>query len=246
MKSNRSSKSLINSTPENPSLIEQHTCAFCKKAFSKESILIAHSCEKKRRWFAKDTREVSLGLYAYIRFYEISYKQTQGNQKTFEQFASSPFYSMFVRFGKYLLTVHVINQDGFIEFLVKGGHKLKNWMDDTVYQDWIKEFCYRESPYAAFERSVLLMQQWAKDNDEDWSNFFRNVNPQLATSWIRNGKISPWILYSESGNALITRLSDEQLELINPMIDPIFWAQKLKLNFDDLKQVNLLLKEFGI
>ena len=40
-------------------------CDFCKKSFSKETTLRAHSCEKKRRWQAKDNQDVLVGFGSY-------------------------------------------------------------------------------------------------------------------------------------------------------------------------------------
>ena len=45
------------------------TCEYCKKSFQKESTLLAHSCEKKRRWQAKDNQDVLVGFASYDLFY---------------------------------------------------------------------------------------------------------------------------------------------------------------------------------
>lgn len=227
-------------------LAAEFTCEFCNRSFTRESSLITHSCEKKRRWYSKDAKDVKLGFYVYQRFYEISFKNKLGEKKPFEKFIASQYYCMFVAFGKYLLDIKAIDIEGFIVFVIKGGYKLKDWTDDDIYKIWIKEFGRKESPYVALERNIMLMQQWAMTHHDNWNNFLRNINPQLATQWICDGKISPWLLYSNSGSVLFSRLSDEQLNLMHSIIDPDFWLLKLKNNYEDLKQINEMLKENGI
>jgi len=38
----------------------------------KESTLLAHMCEPKRRWLQKDEKRVQVGFYAFQRFYKLS------------------------------------------------------------------------------------------------------------------------------------------------------------------------------
>lgn len=221
-------------------------CDFCKKSFIAESSVLAHSCEKKRRWQAKDTKASVLGFYVFQKFHEFSFKSKAGSRKTIDQFIASQFYSKFVAFGKYILDINPVETDGFIEFVIKTGYKIQDWNKDSVYAEWIKELAVRESPFRAFERNIVLMQQWGRDYNENWIDFFRCINSQLATKWLCSGRISPWMLYSESGVALLSRLSDEQLNLTHDMISPVFWSKKLQDNREDLTQINALLKEYGI
>ena len=38
------------------------TCDYCKKSFQREGTLLAHSCEKKRRWQSKLNQDVLVGF----------------------------------------------------------------------------------------------------------------------------------------------------------------------------------------
>ena len=46
-------------------------CEYCNKSFQRESTLLAHSCEKKRRWQSKDNQDVLIGFGSYDLFYRI-------------------------------------------------------------------------------------------------------------------------------------------------------------------------------
>ena len=47
-------------------------------------------CEPKRRFQEQDERGVQLGLHAYLKFYELT--QGSAKLKTFDDFATSPYY----------------------------------------------------------------------------------------------------------------------------------------------------------
>ena len=54
---------------------KSYKCKYCERSFVKESTLLAHMCEPKRRWEQKNEKHIQLGLQAYLYFF----KQTQSN-----------------------------------------------------------------------------------------------------------------------------------------------------------------------
>ena len=63
-----------------------YACQYCHKEFKKERTLMVHVCEQKRRWLAKDEKGTTLGMHAYIKFYQ--YNQNAARTRTFEDFAT--------------------------------------------------------------------------------------------------------------------------------------------------------------
>jgi hypothetical protein len=229
----------------NTIVVEKHTCDFCKKEFVNEKNLINHTCVKKQRWIWQDEKYVKLGFIAYKKFYKISYGSSK-KEKTYTDFMNSKYYTGFTKFGRHILDINAVDPEGFIEFVIKLNIKMTDWTADYVYETWIRELNKKESPDRAVERNILLMIQWAKDNNEPWNEFFRKVNPQIATRWIKMGRISPWLLYAGFGNDLFSRMSDEQLILIKDLIDPVFWTKKVAINKDDVEYIKTVLKSAGV
>ena len=97
------------------------TCEYCKKSFQKESTLLAHSCEKKRRWQAKDNQDVLVGFASYDLFYRI---EMQSKPKEYKDFVDSQYYTAFVKFGAYCINTKVIDQEQFTRWLIKNKVKL--------------------------------------------------------------------------------------------------------------------------
>lgn len=226
---------------------EKPTCEFCKVSFAKEETLLVHVCAKKERWLSRDEKHVKMGFMFFQKYHFMSFRATMHRNKTFEDFINSTLYVGFVRFAKYIIDINAIDPEKYIEFLIKAQVPLKNWEKQFVYEQYIRELNKTEPVEAAFERNVLLMQQWSMDTGSDWNDFFREVNPILATKWIQGGRISPWILYTaESAEELFARMSPEQLTMIEKTIEPRFWERKFKESPDDLAFVQSVLKDAGL
>ena len=115
-----------------------YKCQYCKKDFIKESSLAVHSCEPRRRRMEKDEAGVRLGFQAYIKFYELT--QGSAKLKTFDDFADSPYYKAFVKFGRYCVDIKAINPARFVEFVLKQNKKLDHWAKDSVYTEYLLEY----------------------------------------------------------------------------------------------------------
>ena len=70
---------IIKTAATNYKAPKKHMCKYCDRGFVKETTLLAHMCESKRRWEQKDEPHVRLGQQAYIIFF----KQTQPNSNRY-------------------------------------------------------------------------------------------------------------------------------------------------------------------
>lgn len=228
------------------SLAQQpYICQHCKKGFMKESTLVVHVCEQKRRALAKTEKHVVLGFETYNRFYRRT--QNAKQDKTYEDFAKSPYYNAFVKFGSFISNVNPLYPDKFIDFVVTSGIKLDHWCRDEIYDTYVLNLIKTEGVETALERSVNHMIKWGEDNQAQWNHYFLYVSTNRATFDIRDGKVSPWIiLNSKSGKALLAKLSDEQLETVAKQIDPQFWVSKFKRQYSDVALVKEVVKESNI
>jgi hypothetical protein len=222
---------------------KENYCSYCKKNFKNARSFYAHMCEQKRRWNDQDTKYVKLGFSIFKRFHEFKGRK----EKTFEDFIKSSFYTTFTHFGRYLLNMNAIRPKDFIDFLIKHQVKMNKWESQTTYETYIRELNKRETPDAAIERTLLLMEQWSNDTGEPLTDFFRKITPVLATQWIRSGRISPWLLFaSSSGSDLLQRLSEEQQSLVWQNIDPAFWEFKILKAGNDIDVIRETLDAVGL
>lgn len=220
-------------------------CQYCGNGFTKESTLVVHSCEKKRRHLAKNEKHVQLGYSVYVRFYQLS-QQTKGT-KTYEEFVNSPYYNAFVRFGSFLSNVDPLYPNKYIDWIVTSGVKLDHWCNEELYYNYVLDYIKKESADTALRRSIDTMISWADKNNSQWDHYFKYVNTSRAIYDIRDGKISPWIiLNSTTGKELLKSFSDDQLSIIYNVIDPDFWSKKFKLYPADVELTKALVQECNL
>lgn len=225
-----------------------HVCKYCNKPFRKESTLIAHLCEQKRRAQQEKEIGVQLGYKAYLRFYEIS--QGSAKFKSYEDFATSPYYSAFIKYGRHLVAIRAVNTSSFTDWLLKNNKKLDHWCKEALYLEWLHQYMRKEDVQDAIERALKEMQDYA-DADQilqnNFNNYFRLGSRNRIVNHIQNGRISPWIVYNcDSGVDFLGSLNEEQIGLIMPWVDPDFWQRKFKDYAADSEWVKTVLSAAGI
>ena len=92
---------------------------------------------------------------------------------------------------------------------------------------------------SAVQRSIQTMMEWGDISQAEFNHYFNYVNLNRAVHDIRNGKISPWILFS-SNNArkCIDSMPPSILPLIANSMDIDFWQRKVSLNKKDVAWIN--------
>jgi len=220
-------------------------CVHCNKSFMKEKTLVAHMCEQKRRAMQKDEKRVQAGYMAYNRFFQLT--QNAKKLKSYEDFCKTAYYNAFVKFGSFVNNVNPLYPDKFIDFVIKSGVKLDHWCRDALYEQYLYEMLKVEPVEAAVQRSIATMMEWADDNDSNFTHYFLYVNLNRAVHHIKDGRISCWLMLNcTSGKDMLSKFTDEQLELIAPAFDLPYWIKKFKENPADVTLVKEICKETGI
>jgi hypothetical protein len=222
-----------------------YTCQFCNNKFTREKTLAVHVCEQKRRFLAKSEKHVILGYDTFNRFYKMS--QNFKGDKTYDEFARSPYYNAFVKFGSFVSNVNPLYPDKFINYVITSGVKLDHWCRDELYEKYVVNLIRTEGIETALERSISHMLDWANNNNAQWNHYFHYVSLNRACYDVRDGKISPWlILNSASGKEMLKKFNDEQLAAVGGIIDLQFWLNKFKKLPADTELVKQVVKESGI
>jgi hypothetical protein len=173
--------------------------------------------------------------------------QKTKTSKTFDDFASSPYYTAFVKFGSFLVNTAPIYPERFIDFVIKSGVKLDHWCRDALYEQYISELIKIEPADGAIQRSITTMMNWGETNNTPWEHYFAYVNLNRATHDIKEGLVSPWlVLNTKSGKDMLKRMNDEQLEIVGPVIDPQHWMKRFKSLPADVELVKDIIKEAKI
>jgi len=226
-------------------LTSNYTCEYCNKSYVKESTLLAHVCEPKRRWLQKDEKRVQVGFYAFQRFYKLSAGHKK--DKTYEDFVKSSFYNAFVKFGSFVNNVRPLYPEKYIDYVVTSNVKLDHWCREEMYEKYAIELIRKEGVETALERSIQTMVEWVKEKDSVYNHYFHYVSTNKLTWNIKDGKISPWlVLNCASGKAALAKLTDEQLNMLGSVLDPSHWALRFKRQPNDVNLAKQIAKEAGL
>ena len=221
------------------------TCKWCDKSFRTERTLAAHMCPRKRRWADRDMTHVRLAYRTFQMFYEMNTNSSK--PKTMEEFIRSQYYEGFTKFGRSCIRNEYMDPEKFAEWLIREGKKLQDWNKDQMYNDYLLEFVKKEPGMRALERTITYFANWAAENDTDFNQYFRTVSTPRAVHDIRSAKVSPWVLHlSESGVELLGRMSNEQVEMIKPLIDTHFWVRVFMKSKEETDEVEAMCVQAGL
>ena len=219
-------------------------CQYCEKTFRRESSLAVHLCEPKRRYQERDEVGVQLGLQAYLRFYEIT--QGSARLKTFDDFAGSPYYRAFVKFGRYCVAIRAVNTARFIEWVVRQNKKIDHWCRDSVYTEYLMDYVRSEAATDALSRALETAIDWAERTGNPDRDYLRYGNDNVICHAVVSGRVTAWVLYnSDSGTEFLGRICPEQVAMIWGMIDADFWQKRFRDYPADTEYVREMLHKAG-
>lgn len=221
-----------------------YRCQYCEKEFQRENSLAVHLCEQKRRHQEQSETGVQLGLQSYLRFYEVT--QGSARLKTFDDFAKSPYYKAFVKFGRYIQSIRAVNPARYIDWVIKQNKKLDHWCRDSMYTEYLTEYLRIENIADALERAIEQSIRWAEETNNPPHDYLRYGNANAICYAITSGRISPWVLYNcESGQKFLSEINQEQVAIIWPIIDADFWNKKFNDYSADQEYVKEILRQAG-
>jgi hypothetical protein len=217
-------------------------CEHCGVGYTKESTLLVHMCEQKRRYLARDDKHVLLGFHTYQRFFELAQKIK--NPKTYDEFAKSQYYNAFVKFGSFVSNVNPLYPDRYIDFIVTSGIKLDHWCREEHYYTYVLDLIKKEPAEVALQRTITTMSDWAEANNSQWNHYFKYISKNRAVYDIKDGKISPWlVLNCKTGKKMLSELNEEQLNLVAETIDIEYWSRRFKVYPVDMELVNQVIEQ---
>lgn len=221
-----------------------YRCEFCQREFQREKTLTVHMCEPRRRRLERSERGVELGFRAYSRFYEIT--QPSSRVRSFDDFCDSPYYRAFVKWGRYCVSVRVINPAQFLEWLLRNNRKIDQWATDSQYDEFLLDYLRREAMTDALARAIEWGMDWSEHNQCPSHDCLRFGNANAICHAIVSGRISPWVIYNcQSGQELLARLQPEQVSMIWPWIDADIWSQRFRECTQDHEYAREVLAQAG-
>jgi len=218
-------------------------CQYCNRSFVKETTLVVHVCEQKKRFQSQNETGIQIALRAYQLFYQM---QSVGQPKTFDDFAHSPYYRAFAKFGNYCVSIRAINITQFTRWLLKNNKKIDYWCRDTVYGEYLAEHLRIENPTDALQRAIEQSIKWSEETGNPPHDYVRFGNDNSLCYAVSTGRLSAWVLYnSAAGEEFLGRLNTEQIAMIWPYVDADFWQKRFRDYPSDVEYIKNILKQAG-
>ena len=225
-------------------LSQTFKCRYCEREFRKETTLEVHVCEQRRRYQTKDDPATRIAFQNYLNFYEVT--QGSAKNKTFDEFAKSAYYRAFVKFGNYCVNARVVNSTRFAEWLLKHNKRIDYWGSDKMYEEFLKEYIYRENATDALTRSLETSMDWAETTENPTEHFLRYGNANKICHYVTTGRVTGWTIFNcDSGHEWLENLTQEQLAIVWDFLDPDRWSRILKDYPGDTEYMKEMLRKAG-
>jgi hypothetical protein len=192
----------------------------------------------------KDEAGVRLGFHAYLKFYELT--QGSAKLKTFDDFADSPYYKAFVKFGRYCVDIRAVNPEQFVKWVLKQNKKIDHWAKDSVYTEYLTDYLRVENVNDSLARAIEFGIDWAEQTGNPPHDCLRYGNTNSMVYAVTAGRISPWVIYNcESGQKFLGELDATQIAMVWAYIDSDFWMKKFSDYPADQEYVKDILQKAG-
>jgi hypothetical protein len=149
-----------------------------------------------------------------------------------------------------MVGIRGVNPTAFLEWLLKNNKKIDHWCRDEFYVVYLHEHLRREAVQDALERALKEMQNYADDHPDlknGFTDYFRYAGGNRVCNHISTGRISHWIVYNcDSGVAFLDSLTEEQVQIVLPWIDPEHWQRKFRDYLADAEWVKDILGKAGL
>jgi len=207
--------------------VQDFQCEFCQRLFRRESTLLAHLCEPKRRFRERDETGVRLGLEAYRRFYEIT--QGSAQRRDWRDFSTSSYYRAFVKFGRYCQEIRAVNFSALVDSLIRENVPLDHWCRDSVYERYLLQHVRREAMVDALARAMSAAQDWHERTRNPASDYLRFGNANVICHDITRARVTAWTIYNcDSGREFLAQLTQDHVAMIWPWIDSDQWQRRFQ------------------
>jgi len=205
-----------------------YKCKFCNKDFVRETTLMSHLCEKKRRMMDKDQKQNRIAYQSWLIYRKMIIANVK-HDKPYEDFISDRYYLDFMKVSKHIIDLNLDKPEEFVRFVLKNAVKIDDWCKAVVYETYVKDRTNIETVERVIVSCLLNMKAWAEKTGNSWSEYFALVNTVDAVQDIRMGRISPWCTFAtDQGSRLIDRFEPGQVQTLIDYIEPLSWKARVK------------------
>lgn len=221
------------------------SCAYCGSLFKTQRGATTHACGRMKLAEGVGGMQAARA-YDLFAFWSV-YNGFATKQKKFEQFTRSPYFRVFVDFVAYCERSGVTSSREYLRWLSDKRIPSKKWSVDSVLTHHRLELHRREDAISASTRCVDRIVIWCSQKGAAPSYFFDLATGSELVSWVKAGKMSPWVLLlSEHGERALGKLSEEQMHSLAGSLDVPYWIDVFVSKPVVVEEVKLVLDSVGL
>lgn len=220
-------------------------CRFCHKVYVKEAAFMAHECKQMKREAELKTPN---GQTAW-QYYQLWMRYKNRIPPSSAAFLTSNYFRTFINFVVFTKKVKLPQPEKFIKWMVHRDFQPTLWTNDEVYSQYLDFVDSSFDPLDQVTLSIGTLLKYADGKEIDVSDIFEAINPNELLQMIRVRSVSPWLLLfsRKFSNMLKTRMNNEQQNILETLIRPEYWGDKISQNPITIKdKIKSVVSEIGI
>lgn len=218
-------------------------CGHCHHSFVYEDRLLKHKCKQMIR---NEEVQTQIGQNAWFH-YQAWMRAQHHLIPHIKSFLHSKYYNPFIRFAKFTKQVRIPDPDLYITQMVNLDMPPMLWTNDQVYVAFLE---YMDRKVPATKNAQLTIETLFDFADAlgcDIGDVFNHIDANETIQLMRQRKLSPWLLlHSDKFKQFFLKLSQEQRIVLETIIRPKYWAEKLKNNPEIVDQMKNFVKELNL
>lgn len=193
----------------------------------------------------RDKLEYRTAHMAWQQFMKLNYPSN--SKTTYKDFMATQSFLAFVKFANYCINTSVINTMMYMQWLLDNKVKINDWILDENYQKFLTDFLKREDHFDAIRRSVETLDSLSTESGTSIDHVFDRVSANRICFNIKNGRISPWLLYqSKVGQRFLDTLDDSLVDTVIDIIQPVQWQVIFKRYPERVAEIKQTFEELGL
>lgn len=219
-------------------------CKYCGRQFQREHNYLAHKCKEMKR----DEEMRTPQGQAALNYYQLWMRTMKRNPPNAAAFITSRYYRTFMNFVEFTRRVDLPKPEKFISLMVQKDYPPTIWTNDEVYTTYLEFLDRKTSPIDQATLSIETLVGLADKHDIDLSDVFTVITVQDIIHLLRTRRLSAWLLLFSNKFKYIfaNNTTTEQRMVIENLIRPDYWGDKLADHPQDVETIKMLVKEMGI
>jgi len=220
------------------------TCKFCHKPFVLELRFEAHKCKQMIRQEEAKTPDGQMAYY----YYQLWLRATKKNPPPISSFISSRYFRTFMEFARFVKSVNLPKPETFIKLMTSKDFTPTMWRSNDVYVIYLEFVDNKLPPMKHVELSVKTILDYCEKNEIETSQYFETINPNEVIQLIQARQLSPWLLLLSNSfkKMFAERTSPEQKVILETLIRPETWGEKIAERAEDVNRIKVLIKELSV